>query len=705
MTRHLLNPKSSEVKQRLSSAVEAVFAAAAARPPSHEGSPPADGISLGGFRRSIVTFLVLVFVAGTELFAAGSAALLVAIRNGDHAQVQKLLRGGADVNTADRDGTTALMHAVIESDVNMMKLLLRGGANVNAKNTLDSTALMYAATNLEMTRFLLDRGADPNAKGKRGATPMSVAVTTFGSTPVLKLLIAKGAEPEDRLMALVAQKGDLEAIQFLLSVGVRPGDADSATLFAAVLGRCEACVRLLVERGAPASGSGGRVAGSGVLSETAKRAMPELSQFLLDHGASLQAKDREGFTLLMQAVLSMEPDRDRMVSWLLSKGVDPNAKNDRGDTPYQLAARVGITSTLELLVKAGAKEVKEDWPKPSGAPPTAQAAVKKILPLLETGGEPVYKSRACVSCHNNSLPAMTVALARKKGLVVNEEQAKKELGFAVATDAPFFEPMRLGATIGGGSDTLGYTLMGMAAARYPADALTDSHVHYLAIYQFPDGAWRTTSYRPPSEYDPFTTTAVALRAIRLYPIPGRHAEFEERFARAKHWLLSANAYSAEGRCMQLNALASAGARGSELASFVTALKAVQNQDGSWSQLPRIPGDAYATGETLYALHVSGGMPTTDPVYQKGVQWLLRNQLADGSWFVPTKAVPVQPHTFESGFPHGWHQFMSTAASSWASMALLFTLPDSPSAKARASSGSSPWRVWNQALQPDWIKSD
>ena len=71
---------------------------------------------------------------------------------------------------------------------------------------------------------------------------------------------------------------------------------------------------------------------------------------------------------------------------------------------------------------------------------------------------------------------------------------------------------------------------------------------------------------------------------------------------------------------------------------------------------------------------AASVPANDPVYQKGVQWLLRNQLADGSWFAPTRAVPVQPHTFES-FPNGWHQFVSEAASSWATMALLFTLPD------------------------------
>jgi squalene-hopene/tetraprenyl-beta-curcumene cyclase len=412
--------------------------------------------------------------------------------------------------------------------------------------------------------------------------------------------------------------------------------------------------------------------------------MPELSQFLLDHGASLESKDREGFTLLMQAVLSAEAPaaRDRMVQWLLSKGVDPNAKNDRGDTAYQLAARVGVASTLDLLVKAGAKEVKEEWPKPAGGASSAEAAVKKILPTIETSGEAVYKSRGCVSCHNNSLPAMTVALARKKGFVVNEEQAKKELGFAVATDMPYLEPNRLGSSIGGSSDTLGYTLIGMAAAGYPADALTDAHVHYLSIYQSPDGAWKTNSYRPPEEYGPFSTTAVALRAFKLYPIPGRRQEFEERVSRAKRWLLSAKAFYLEERSMQLNGLADAGASASERAPFVKALKAAQNQDGSWSQLPGIPGDAYATGEALYALHVSGDVPTNDSVYQKGVQWLLRNQLDDGYWFVSTRAVPVQPHTFESGFPHGWHQFASDAASSWAAMALLFTLPDTAAGPQR-----------------------
>jgi ankyrin repeat protein len=613
--------------------------------------------------------LVLPTVLGALLYGAGAESLLTAIRNGEHAQVQQLLRRGADVNAAGEDGTTALMHAAIESDEKMMRLLVDAGADVNAKNASDSTALLYAVTDLHKTRVLLDAGADANVTNKRGFTAASVAVTAFGSTPVLKLLAAKGVMPEDRNLAPAAQKGDVEAMRYLLGLGVSPGGADSGPLIAALGARCDACVRLLIENGAPATGNR-------VMSQIVRRAMTDLAPLMVTYGASLDETDREHYTLLMQAVLSMEPapQRDRMVSWLLAQGVDPNEHNDRGEGAYQLAARLGAPSTMALLLGAGARPVVEPWPAPAGTA-TAKAAVAKVLTLLEMSGEEGFKNRSCITCHNNSLPQMAIALARHKGFTINEAQAKKELGFAVATEKPFFDTMRMGTSIGGGSDTVGYTLMGMAAAGYPADALTDSHIHYLSIQQYPDGPWRTTSYRPPTEYSPLTTTAVALRSIQLYPMPGRKQEFAERVARARRWLLSAAAQSSEEQSMQLNALSSAGASVAEKAPFVTALKMAQHADGSWSQLPGTRADAYATGEAMYALHFSGGVPVMDPAYQKGVEWLLKNQMADGSWFVPTRTAPLQPHTYESGFPHGWHQFISSAGSSWAAMALLFTLPD------------------------------
>jgi hypothetical protein len=52
--------------------------------------------------------------------------------------------------------------------------------------------------------------------------------------------------------------------------------------------------------------------------------------------------------------------------------------------------------------------------------------------------------------------------------------------------------------------------------------------------------------------------------------------------------------------------------------------------------------------------------------------LLKTQLEDGSWFVKSRSIPFQPF-FESGFPHGHDQWISVAASNWATMALALSL--------------------------------
>ena len=104
----------------------------------------------------------------------------------------------------------------------------------------------------------------------------------------------------------------------------------------------------------------------------------------------------------------------------------------------------------------------------------------------------------------------------------------------------------------------------------------------------------------------------------------------------------------------------------------------QSADGGWSQLATWEPDAYATGLALYALQ-EAGVAVTDGVYRKGVAFLMSTQYPDGSWFVRTRAFPVQPY-FESGFPFGRHQWISAAGTAWAARAIALTLPDgTPSA--------------------------
>jgi len=90
-------------------------------------------------------------------------------------------------------------------------------------------------------------------------------------------------------------------------------------------------------------------------------------------------------------------------------------------------------------------------------------------------------------------------------------------------------------------------------------------------------------------------------------------------------------------------------------------------------------NAYATGKALVALHTAG-VAVSDPAYQRGVEFLMNTQMEDGSWYVKTRAGGIQPY-FESGFPHSVDQWISAAATNWATMAL--SLSSSPSSLASA----------------------
>ena len=110
----------------------------------------------------------------------------------------------------------------------------------------------------------------------------------------------------------------------------------------------------------------------------------------------------------------------------------------------------------------------------------------------------------------------------------------------------------------------------------------------------------------------------------------------------------------------------------ELRGLVDRLLQDQQSDGGWSQLPNLVSDAWATGQTLVALRVAGGVPVSDPVYQRGLKFLLNTQFEDGSWFVKSRSWPFQP-PFESGFPHGRDQWISAAATAWSVMAITLAI--------------------------------
>ncbi len=292
----------------------------------------------------------------------------------------------------------------------------------------------------------------------------------------------------------------------------------------------------------------------------------------------------------------------------------------------------------------------------------------RALPILQRTGVTFRQKSGCVSCHNNTLTARVTAEARRAGIAFDEGIAKSE----VTGIARFLETWReralQGLGIPGDADTVSYILVGLADERHPADAATDAMARFLKNRQLADGSWRTVAHRPPIESSDITVTALSMRSIQLYAPRPLRARYGDAVRAAGRWLAAQTPRSTEDRTSQLLGLKWAAQSDDRIKQLGSALAAEQRPDGGWSQLPTLDSDSYATGQTLVALHDGGGMKTTDPVYRRGVAFLLKTQHADGTWAVPSRALAIQP-LFDIGFPHGDNSWISAAGTNWAVTAL------------------------------------
>jgi len=390
---------------------------------------------------------------------------------------------------------------------------------------------------------------------------------------------------------------------------------------------------------------------------------------LLDQGADPNGLGFEGASAFVRSAHS-DLISVGVLQSLIKRGADLNAKSPRGGTALDFAKLRGETPVAALLVKAGAQagtplSAPAAKTKPAAS---ARAAVERSMPLLQSSDVTFFKKSGCVSCHNNNLTAMTVSIARKNRLPVDETIARQQLKTIGSYLDDWRERVLRDLGIPGDSDTVSYILVGLAAENYPPNASTDAMAHYLKMQQARDGRWRILIHRPPIESSDITVTATSLRALRVYAVKSQRAEYEGAVQAAAKWLMKAQPGTSEERAFQLLGLGWASASKNAIQRAARGLLAEQRPDGGWSQIPTLPSDAYATGQALVALREAAGLPVTDQAYQRGVRFLINTQLEDGSWYVRSRSMPFQPF-FESGFPHGHDQWISAAASNWATMAL------------------------------------
>ena len=260
----------------------------------------------------------------------GMTPLLYAARDGRTAAARRLLEAGADVELADVNGIRPLLMSLLNSNLDVARLLLAKQANVNGDDFWGRTPLWAAVeyrnldmnnndqdsptTNdvdrapiLEFITVLIDAGANVNARTRElpparrwlyslndvswvdytGQTPFLRAALS-GDTAAMKLLVQHGADPNLPTLA--------GTTPLMAAAGV--GWVVAQTYTESLPARLDA-VKLCLELGADINATNSM--GLTALLGAANRGSNDIIEYLVQRGARLDIKDKEGRTPLRWA--------------------------------------------------------------------------------------------------------------------------------------------------------------------------------------------------------------------------------------------------------------------------------------------------------------------------------------------------------------------------------------------------------------------
>ena len=586
--------------------------------------------------------------------------LMQAIQRSDVAQVRALLSKGAKTENVNWLGVTPLYWASGLGNAAVCDLLIQRGAKVNADTAFGGPLEMAVMSgNPAAVKILLDRGATFSKNRGDKMTGLMMAADG-GNIPILKMTLAKrpdvNAADAAGMTALMqaSRRGRTEAARLLLNAGANPNCADAA--------------------------------GRTPLMYAALNGYAETAALLLSRGATVNAKDKAGDTaLILAARYSGEP---KVAAVLTGKGADASIRDARSRTAAEIARSRGhnaftasVRPQLTLVGATAEKTLSE----------RARNAVQLSLPLLEKTTAEFSDAIPCASCHHQGLGLITTGTAEQYGYRIDQLLALKQRKIVTGdAEAGIKDLQKLiphpemykhfpAMDMKEFSPAVSATLSALHQHNAPRTEATEALATLLARQQETNGSWKFGFHRAPVQSSVFTTTAYSIQAIKAYLPESLAKEREERIARSLVYLRTTAAKNGEDRTFRLLALKWAGAPQGDIDAAAAEIRAVQRPDGGWAQFtgPTPAGegftrsDAYATGQALYALYLGANAdPATDAAYQRGVEYLLRTQDDDGSWFVNKRALPVN-NFLDTGFPHGESQYISYSATCFATMSLIF----------------------------------
>ncbi|XP_076127548.1 tankyrase, TRF1-interacting ankyrin-related ADP-ribose polymerase b [Alosa pseudoharengus] len=255
------------------------------------------------------------------------------------AVVEYLLQHGADVHAKDKGGLVPLHNACSYGHYEVAELLVRHGASVNVADLWKFTPLHEAAAKgkYEICKLLLKHGADPSKKNRDGNMPLDMVKD--GDTDIQDLL--RG----DAALLDAAKKGCLARVQKLCSpenINCRDTQGRNSTPLHLAAGYNNLEVaEYLLEHGADvnAQDKGGLIP----LHNAASYGHVDIAALLIKYNTCVNATDKWAFTPLHEAA---QKGRTQLCALLLAHGADPTMKNQEGQTALDLATADDIRALL-----------------------------------------------------------------------------------------------------------------------------------------------------------------------------------------------------------------------------------------------------------------------------------------------------------------------------------------------------------------------
>ncbi len=294
----------------------------------------------------------------------------------------------------------------------------------------------------------------------------------------------------------------------------------------------------------------------------------------------------------------------------------------------------------------------------------------------------------CFSCHHQTLPMLAMKTAAGHGFPLDTNSFDSQAEFTRDYFASRVKLMSSGKHLPGGAATAGYGLWAMSLADLPPDGVTTTVVDYLLNVQgvkrqedrvadrpatVDDGRWIASCRRPPMQASTLGDTTLALIGLAKYATTQQVPRVEQAKAKALAYMHQAPIRTHQDRLWRYWFLQECDGSVSDQQTALNNLLATQRDDGGFAGNDERGSDTYSTAQTLFRLCASG-VSLDQTAIIKARDYLLRTQFEDGSWMVESHANKVQPY-FDNGDPHGENQFLSTAATAWATAGLCQLLAE------------------------------